>query len=385
MRIIPFIVGIIVFSILLFVYFYEHFVYHAFQYRVVRLGYIQFYQLMDSLFNEFSDPESDPPFDDEIERIMPLGPVRDDVADSEPQLACYTWSSLSELIGVDHQRVINASKILRSKPNVMKDYLAKPLGGIQMFIQNYNARLKMAHDRIPSYFTMATKFLESINDTLNAIGKDYHTIVPNAIEKIDEDHRRSLKTIIVRFAKILQQFENVIQSQNDAQLECTCDVAKLLDKVIVDVFEHDMDQCVTEASEMMEYHIKDNQMPMTHYVETTLFMANGAMKKSKSSIDSLYQLPMQVCEMIMIFQHLHTFFFILIKIYNNKFQLSSADAILRMLHVQQKTAINALIDDYVACQEKKLKIMFKNTKELLIELKKCIEIKDFVKYSFTVY
>lgn len=71
--------------------------------------------------------------------------------------------------------------------------------------------------------------------------------------------------------------------------------------------------------------------------------------------------------------------------YNNKFQLSSADAILKMLHVQQKTAINVLIDDYVACQEKELKTMFKNTKELLIGLKKCIEIEDFVKYSFTVY
>lgn len=301
MRIVPFIVGVLVLCILSFVYFYEHFVYHAFQYRVVRLGYTQFYQLMDSLFNEFSDQESEPPFDDELERVFPLGPVRDDVADLEPQLACYTWSSLSELIGVNHQRVINASKILRSEPNVIKDRLTTPLVGIQMFIQNYNARLRMAHDRIPSHFTMATKFLESINDTLNAIGADYNTVVPNAIEKIDEDHRRSLKTIIVRFAKILQQFENVIQSQNDAHLECTCDVAKLLDMVIVDVFEHGMDQCVTDASESMEYHIKDNQMPMTHYVETTLFMANGAMKKSKSSIDSLYQLPMQVCEMIMIF------------------------------------------------------------------------------------
>lgn len=298
MRIVPFIVGIIFLSAFSFVYFYEHIVNNAFQYRVVRLGYTQFYQLLDNLFNEFNIQESESPFDDEVEPIVPLGPVRDDVADSESQIACYTWSSLSELIGVNHQRVINASKVLRSEPNVMKDRLAKPLSGIQMFIQNYNARLKMAHDRIPPYFTMATKFLESINGTLNAIGKDYHTIVPNAIEKIDEDHRRSLKTIIVRFAKILRQFENVIQSQNDARLECTCDVAKLLDVVIVDVLENGMDQCVTDASETMEYRIKDNQLPMTHYVETTLFMSNGAMKKSKSSIDSLYQLPMQVCELI---------------------------------------------------------------------------------------
>lgn len=301
MRIVPFIVGIIVLSILSFVYYYEHLVNHAFQYRVVRLGYTQFYQLMDSLFNEFGDHETEPLFDDELERYVPLGPVRDDVADLEPQLACYTWSSLSELIGENHKRVINASKILRSEPNVMKDRLANSLGGIRMFIQNYNARLQMAHNQIPTYFTMATKFLESINDTLNAIGTDYHTIVPNAIEKIDEDHRRSLKTIIVRFAKILQQFEHVIQSENDAQLECTCDMAKLLDMLMVDVFQNGMDQCVIDASESMEYHIKDNQMLMTHYVETTLFMANGAMKKSKSSIDSLYQLPMQVCDMIMIY------------------------------------------------------------------------------------
>lgn len=310
MRIFPFIVAIIVLSIISFVYFYDHFVYHAFQYRVVRLGYTQFYQLMDSLFNEFSNQESEPPFEDGIDRIVPLGPVIDDVADLKPQLACYTWNSLSELIGVNHQRVINTSKILRSEPNVMKDRLAKPIAGIQMFIQIYNARMKMAHDRIPPHFTMATKFLESINNTLNAIGADYQTIVPNAIEKIDEDHRRSSKTIIVRFAKILQQFENVIQSQNDAHLECACDVAKLLDMVIVDVFKNGIDQCVIDASETMEYHIRDNQMPMTHYVETTLLMAKlaqGAMKESKSTIDSLYQLPMQVCKMIMIFQRFTVF------------------------------------------------------------------------------
>lgn len=267
--------------------------YHSnlFEYRVVRVGYTKFYQLFDSLFNEFHDDEEDQ-VDDILAWKYENETTDDDDVDNLEK-TCYTWNSLSDLIGDNFHRVINASKEIREHPKIMNEKLTNPIKNIALFIQNYDTRLTAAIDRLPPYMFSSKQILESIKTAINGMKENFQTIVPKAIEKIDADHTESSKTIIVRFAKILRQFENVVQSQNDAHLECTCDVAKRLDEIIRSTLKQN-GKCVNDTSEQFEYHIQDTQGPLMHFAELTLFTVARAMKKSKSSIDNFYQLPMQV-------------------------------------------------------------------------------------------
>lgn len=363
--------------------------YHSniFQHRAVRIGYTKFYQLMDSLFNEFYDEESGQvedmfehhDFDENIDELVA------DVDESEKELACYTWSSLSDLIGVYHRRIMNVSRELRDHPNYVAEKLATPLKNMELFTRNYDIRLATAIDRLPKYLMGSKAILLSIKQSILDIGHGIQDTYPDAIEKIDEDSKEALKTIIVRFAKILRQFENVIQSQNDAHLECCCDVAKTFHDIINSTL-HNSAKCVNQTGEDFEYHIKDTQMPVMHFMETTLFYLSKSMKKSKSSIDNFYQLPMQVRIHVhfRFFYSFHFFFFIKLKL-RHKFQLTSANTVMNLLRLQQGSIATSIAGTYVRCQEDQLTAMYERTKELLIALKDCVEIKSFVKYSYNVF
>lgn len=268
-----------------------------FEYRVVRVGYTKIYYFMDSLFNEFYDEDDEKEEDLFAWRLNSndkIDETESDVDDSnKDDLAGYTWSELNNLMELNLGRIKNASAVARESPTFIQDKLKMPLNSILNLLQSYESRLKMTLQRMPPYLTSSKPMLESISESMHTLYDLYKNTVATAIKKIADDDKQTLKTIVVRFAKILRQFEHVIQLQNDAHLECTCDVAKKLNKILINTLEN-RSKCINKTSDAFAYHIKDTQLPVMHFMESSMFFVSQAMKKSKSSVDAFYQLPMQV-------------------------------------------------------------------------------------------
>lgn len=56
-----------------------------------------------------------------------------------------------------------------------------------------------------------------------------------------------------------------------------------------------------------------------------------------------------------------------------------------LLHVQQRTQISDVIEQYVACQENESRKVFLETNDLLVELEECLQREDIEKFSFNIF
>lgn len=313
MRIVYYFVGIVIITL---------FVFHwlvitkidLFQYRAVRLGYAEFYHLMDGLFNEFrneDDDQDDYHFDSFVDS-------NDDVEDAHiEKLSCYTWSSLNELIAVNHERVMNSSKRVINSPKKIHDRLVKEMQIMNRIIQSWNIRLNLAIEHLPSFLNSYQNQLDNMLATVNDINQGFQNFIGDAITKIDHDQFETHKTSSIRIAKILQQFEMIIQSRNEAQLECACDVAKNLDDIVQD-FTAKVNLCANNTGEQFSDYFKDTITSMANSLETAIRSVNRAMKRSKTSVEVFYQLPIKVCVPINITYHafFHKFNLALLQIYS---------------------------------------------------------------------
>lgn len=288
MRLVYLLVGIIAFTIFS-IYLFMVSEIDLFQYRAVRVGYTRFYQLMDSLFNEFRDEDEDTMIEDMFETIF-----QSEIEDTDIQtLTCSTWSSLNDLIRVNHERVIDTSEKVRNNPKKLHDRLQKDLQITNAIVQSYNTRLNMEMNKLPNYLSSYQNQLSDILDTVNDINQGFQYYVGDAIEKIDNDQYESHKSSCVRLAKILQQFELIIQSQNEAHLECACDVAKKLDEIVQN-FAKRIHLCVNNTGDQFSNYMKETITPMANSMETAIQSVNHGIKRSKTSVEVFYQLPIKV-------------------------------------------------------------------------------------------
>lgn len=58
---------------------------------------------------------------------------------------------------------------------------------------------------------------------------------------------------------------------------------------------------------------------------------------------------------------------------------------INLLHVQHRTRISDVIEQYVACQEKETRKVFTETRAVLIELEECLQREDIEKFSFNIF
>lgn len=261
-----------------------------FQYRAVRVGYTRFYQLMDSLFNEFRNEEDDE-ISDMFEAIFSTNNDEDTENDVERTLC--SWQSLNALIAANHERVMNTSRKIRKNPKILQDRLVKDLEITNTIFDSYNNRMNLAIEQLPPFLLTYYSQLSAMLDTVNDINRGFQNIIGDAIQKIDYDQFESHKSSCVRLAKILQQFEMIIQSQNEEHLQCGCDVAMKLDE-LVENFANSTHFCVIKSGEDFSNYMKEIITPIASSMEISIRAINRAMKRSKTSVEVFYQLPMSV-------------------------------------------------------------------------------------------
>lgn len=289
MRLVYLCVGIIIFIIFTFVWFVVPDI-DLLQYRAVRVGYTRFYQLIDSLFNEFQT-EGDDEIEDMFEPYIQTNEYDEDA--TFEKLTCYTWSSLNDLIRINHERLMDASKNVHVNPRKLHDQLQKDLEITNAMVKSYNTRLRMEIEHLPSFLLSHQNQLKQMLATLNDINRGFQYLIGDAINKIDRDQYELQKSSGVRIARILQQFELVIQSQNEAHLDCTCDVAKHLDAMVQDLVDK-IHLCVNITGDQFSDYIKETITPMANSMETTIRSVSRGIKRSKTSVEVFYQLPMKV-------------------------------------------------------------------------------------------
>lgn len=56
-----------------------------------------------------------------------------------------------------------------------------------------------------------------------------------------------------------------------------------------------------------------------------------------------------------------------------------------LLHVQQRSQISDVIEQYVACQENESRKVFLATSDILVELEECLQGEDVKKFSFNIF
>lgn len=288
MRLVYLIVGISIFIIFTIDYWFEVSKINVFSYRAIRVGY---QKLMDSLFNEFQRQEYDD-IEDMFEPLIQTGDYNEDA--NTQKLTCYTWSSLNDLIHKNNNRVTDASKKVRDSPVIIYDRLQKDLQITNAIVNSYNERLKLAINKLPSFMSSHQNQLSEMLATVNDMNQGFQYFIGDAIEKIDHDHYVSHKSYNVRLSKILQQFELLIKSQNEAHLDCACDAAKHLDVVVEDLMDR-FHLCVNITGEQFSNYIKETITPLANSMETTIRSINRGIKKSKTSVEVFYQLPIKVC------------------------------------------------------------------------------------------
>lgn len=287
MRLVYLVVGISIFTIFTIYYWFEVSKINVFHYRAIRVGYTKFYQLMDSLFNEFQREEYD-----EIEDMFE--PIIQNEDENTQKLTCYTWSSLNDLIHNNNNRVTDASKKVRDSPVIIYDRLQKDLQITNAIVRSYNERLNRAINKLPPFLTSHQNQLSEMLATVNDLNQGFQYLIGDAIEKIDHDQYESHKSYNVRLSKILQQFELLIKYQNEAHLDCACDAAKHLDVVVENLMER-FHLCVNITGEQFSNYIKETITPLANSMETTIRSINRSIKKSKTSVEVFYQLPIKVC------------------------------------------------------------------------------------------
>lgn len=258
-----------------------------FQCRAAKEGYTRFHQLINSLFNELQNQEAD-----EIDNLYATF-IHNMDTNNVQQIICNSWSLLSELIGVNHDRVLNASKIVRNNPTILYDHLHRDLQIADQIVNSYKKRLTLAFNKFPPFLLLHRNRLDNILATVNDINHEFQYFVGYAIERIDFDQFESHKLSSVRMAKILQQFENIIQLQNESHLGCACDVAKLLNEIIWNFIES-VHLCVSATGQELSDYIKETMLPVSHSMESTIRSVDRAIKTSSTSIDTLYHLPLKV-------------------------------------------------------------------------------------------
>lgn len=210
------------------------------------------------------------------------------------KIKCDTWNSLNEIIGANHARVMNASTIIRGNPKKLYDTIQKDLQITSKVVESYNTRLSFVKDEFPTYLISEQLQLDEILTIVNSINQGIQHLVGDAIGKIDYDQFETDKLSSIRMAKILQQFEMIIQSRDELYLGCACDVAKYLDGVIID-FSESVHFCVNNVSTRFSDYIKETILSLSTSMESVIQTVNRAMKTSKTSIEVLYQLPIKVC------------------------------------------------------------------------------------------
>lgn len=244
---------------------------------VEQIGSLRFHQLIDNLFKKFEH--------EEVENKQEI---------DTHQMECNSWNSLSDLIDVNHYRVTNASKIVRDNPKKLYDNLQKDLKITDEIVGSFNRRLISIFERFPSYLLSLKNQIDNLLNTANDINHEFQYFVGNAIVEIDFDQFESHKSSCVRIAKIHQQFEHIIQSQKEEYLECTCNVAKLLNESVQN-FVGSIHLCVNTTGQKFSEYMKETTLSVSQYMESIIRSISLAMERSESSIEVLYHLPMKVC------------------------------------------------------------------------------------------
>lgn len=229
------------------------------QYREVRVGLTKFYRILDSLFNELYDDENyktEDIFEYLVEDGEPIDESSEDSTAPE-EISCYSWSSLNQLVDDVHQNVMNSYIALNETNPRLKD-LQNSITTTESQAESFEMKLYWVSDHIDitlaptahSFFTIIRKSLTNI--------KEFQQTLSELATNIDEDHVRIHRAIVMRLAKVQRHFENVIQSKNDAHMECTCDAVKVMHDMTTKYFA-DMDQCVDRCMDQLDEVIEATQ------------------------------------------------------------------------------------------------------------------------------
>lgn len=291
-------------AVLLIISFGYYYNYHTdydidlFQYRAVKIAYKNFFQLMDSLFNENRDEEDDQDYwqnfldeemaaeEEEIEEIV-------ESTEEISRPSCYTWMELSDLLSHNLQHIKNVSKIVRETPKKIDIKLYSDIEKMTLKTNAFLARFATMNDRLPRYLFATKKILSGMQETLLDIGQLFSNTILKATERIDAEQVITQKMIIVRWAKILQQFEKVIQSKNDAHLECTCELAKKVHDITSNL-EHFIKPCANPARRKFQMLIEEASGWMSLTLEMTLLLIVDPKDKKYSKIDAFFDSPKKV-------------------------------------------------------------------------------------------
>lgn len=263
------------------------------QYRSVRVGLTQAYQFIDGLFNEFPN-EEDEQIDDMFEHLMTDEsedePTEDD---EETETSCYTWPSLNGLIEDVHQRLMNNTLALPDRKHRIETDLRKSITSVEQTTDSFEARLSWFNDHVDSVILPTTEnYFDIIRKSLENI-KEFEQTIKKLITRIDADQSRKQRGIIVRLAKVQRQFEKVLQSQNDAHLECTCDVVKMMDDVTTRYFDG-VDMCVNPLIEKFNEVLNVLEDSIRHIMEYVMHATLPGINPKESVYDIHYKMPAQV-------------------------------------------------------------------------------------------
>lgn len=217
------------------------------QYRQVRVGLTQLYRAIDSLFNDISDEEMNQE-EDMFEYLVDNSEFIDESSENSTDIdpiSCYSWSSLNQLVDDVHKLIFN-SYLELNETNYRGKEIQKSITGVESSTELFEMKLDWYDDHIHTALAPTThNFFRIIRNSLTNI-KEFQQSLNNIISKIDADHLRIQRAMIERFARIQRQFEKVIQSQNDAHLECTCDIVKVMNDMTTVYFD-DNNKCIDDA------------------------------------------------------------------------------------------------------------------------------------------
>lgn len=245
----------------------------------LKVGCATLFKLSDSFFNEIKS-------ENDGKKNSIYSKTEDEKIDSNV-ITCNSWSSLNDLFDNHIERVIDTSKIVNETPIILFDNLQKDLQIFNAMVENYNTRLGTFHP------LEHRSELDKILITVNTINKGFQYILGDAIEKIDHDIFESHKLSRAHIKRTLEQFKKIIQIRNEARLECTCDVAKLLLGVI-EKFATSTYMCGNVTNELFSNYIKKTILHMANSIESIALAFGRAEKCSKSSIELTYILPKKV-------------------------------------------------------------------------------------------
>lgn len=262
------------------------------QYRGVRVGLTKLYHLFESLFDEnYAEEEQ---VDDIFEYLVASSEKTDENHETDENntdtRTCYTWSSLNVLVDEVHQRLMNNSIALHEQTNRIEHDLGKSIKSVEALTDSFEVRLSWFSDHVDKIITPTTDhFFEIIRASLANI-KELQASIKTMFTKLDADHLKLQRANIVRFAKVQRQFEKVIQSQNNAHLECTCDVVKVMDDV-TSMYFGDTDNCIDRAVDRLQEVYDSLDISLNHAVKIVTHATVPGIKPKESVYDIHFKLP----------------------------------------------------------------------------------------------